>query len=248
MIVVSNTMVGRYDPVADSWNKFNLPFVLSDFTTAWSGTELVVWGSTSNTGGRYKVQPRHRSVEIDVPARRSSKSGALHEHLDWKQADHLGWVGTRIPCEYRCHVHPQTDSWFPVLPGGIPPPEPRYSASGVWTGSEFIIWGGFTAQSVLLNTGGRFSMATNSWRHLPVPAGLTARVSHTAIWTGSEMLIWGLYESAAQNDPWLGARYNLLVDSWTPMSLTNAPAVRYSHSAIWTGSHGDLGRTWSVLR
>ena len=32
-----------------------------------------------------------------------------------------------------------------------------------------------------------------------------------------------------------GGRYNPDANSWTPTSTTNAPGVRYSHTAVWTG-------------
>ena len=33
-----------------------------------------------------------------------------------------------------------------------------------------------------------------------------------------------------------GGRYNPSTDSWTATSTTNAPAARYDHTAVWTGS------------
>ena len=33
-----------------------------------------------------------------------------------------------------------------------------------------------------------------------------------------------------------GGRYNPSTDSWTATSTTNAPAARYLHTAVWTGS------------
>ena len=33
-----------------------------------------------------------------------------------------------------------------------------------------------------------------------------------------------------------GGRYNPGTDSWTATSTTNAPAQRYEHAAVWTGS------------
>ena len=33
-----------------------------------------------------------------------------------------------------------------------------------------------------------------------------------------------------------GGRYNPSTDSWTATSTTNAPAARFVHTAVWTGS------------
>jgi hypothetical protein len=45
-----------------------------------------------------------------------------------------------------------------------------------------------------------------------------------------------------------GGRYNPSTDSWTATSITNAPAARFHHPAVWTGSEmivwgGDNGPT-----
>ena len=43
-----------------------------------------------------------------------------------------------------------------------------------------------------------------------------------------------------------GGRYDPATDSWTATSTTSAPAARYYHTAVWTGSEmivwgGDSG-------
>ena len=47
------------------------------------------------------------------------------------------------------------------------------------------------------------------------------------------MIIWG----GRTNEGWLatGARYDPLMDSWTPVSEIDAPAARSNHTAVWTG-------------
>src|SRR5262249_7217957 len=56
--------------------------------------------------------------------------------------------------------------------------------------SEMIIWGGFASGNTRLNTGGRYTPDTETWRPtttINVPIG---RGGHTAVWTGNEMIIW----------------------------------------------------------
>src|SRR6266700_1815929 len=66
------------------------------------------------------------------------------------------------------------------------------------------------------------------------PAG---RYEHTAVWTGSEMIVWGgLYYDGSYHYLNTGGRYNPSTDSWTATSTTSAPAGRYEHTAVWTGS------------
>src|SRR5438132_353937 len=66
------------------------------------------------------------------------------------------------------------------------------------------------------------------------PAG---RVNHTAVWTGSEMIVLGGCTDVDCNSSFnTGGRYNPSTDSWTATSTSNAPAGRWAHTAVWTGS------------
>jgi hypothetical protein len=47
------------------------------------------------------------------------------------------------------------------------------------------------------------------------------------------MIVWGGYNGSSLND---GGRYNPTANTWTAVSATDAPAPRYSHTAVWTGS------------
>jgi hypothetical protein len=49
------------------------------------------------------------------------------------------------------------------------------------------------------------------------------------------MIVWG-GQDANLNYLNTGARYNRITDTWTPISVTNAPTPRANHAAIWTGS------------
>ena len=41
-------------------------------------------------------------------------------------------------------------------------PAARYYQSAVWTGTEMILWGGFSG-SAYLNSGGRYNPSNNTW-------------------------------------------------------------------------------------
>src|SRR5438132_3138724 len=48
------------------------------------------------------------------------------------------------------------------------------------------------------------------------------------------MIVWG---GRGTGGVWnTGGRYNPATDSWTATSTTNAPALRYEHTAVWTGN------------
>ena len=88
-----------------------------------------------------------------------------------------------------------------------------------------------------LNTGGRYDPAIDTWTTTSTGTGVPeARTSPTAVWTGGEMIVWGgLNAHGSQRNS--GGRYDPLTDAWTPTSTgANAPAKRYRHTAVWTGS------------
>ena len=137
----------------------------------------------------------------------------------------------------------QSDNWTPSVvctdetwtPTSLTnAPAGRYYFTGVWTGSEMIVWGGYDRTSYF-NTGGRYNPSTDSWVATSTTGAPDAREAHTAVWTGTEMIVWG--GTAGQPTFFnTGGRYNPSTDSWTATSTTNAPDGRNSHTAVWTGS------------
>jgi hypothetical protein len=82
---------------------------------------------------------------------------------------------------------PVTDAWAAITTEGAP--SPRQAHTGVWTGSQLIVWGGLTwplplGGSVPVNDGFAYDPVSDSWTPLS-PSPLDPRHLHTAIWTGS---------------------------------------------------------------
>jgi N-acetylneuraminic acid mutarotase len=126
---------------------------------------------------------------------------------------------------------PTSDSWAPT---GKTPSGRAYHVA-VWTGSEMIIWGGFSqAGFSFFNTGGKYNPSMDSWVSTSTAGAPIGRDLLTAVWTGTEMIIWGGYDV---NQYWnTGGRYNPATDSWRTTTIANAPAGREAHTAVWTGS------------
>ena len=152
---------------------------------------------------------------------------------------------------------PVKNAWTEVATAGAP--AARRTAAAVWTGSEMIVWGGVTFNSIpstIFNNGGTYDPQANSWRAVSTVGAPVARFAHTAVWTGSEMIVWGGYShtfnfaptNGLAGDPVgeqaiidfgplnSGGIYNPLTDTWRPVSTVNAPPPRGEHTAIWTGS------------
>lgn len=108
--------------------------------------------------------------------------------------------------------------------------------NGCPQGSAKFLAAGLAWSSLLIGSAaGQTNTDAWLWTSRGLTAAPAARTGVTAIWTGSQMLIWG--GQLGGSSVWLtnGFRYNVASDSWSPMSLSNSPAPRYLHSAIWTG-------------
>ena len=118
------------------------------------------------------------------------------------------------------------------------PPAPisgRDGPASVWTGTEFIIWGGdeiASGDARDVEDGAAFDPLTGSWRVL-ARAPIKARLSPVAAWTGKEMIVWGgTIGSTAVGD---GAAYNPATDSWRTIADSPLePAV--DSGSVWTGT------------
>jgi N-acetylneuraminic acid mutarotase len=111
-----------------------------------------------------------------------------------------------------------------------------------------IVWGGTNAtENEYFNTGGRYNPHTNTWAATSTMNAPAARRLHTAVSAGNEMIIWGGYfVDSVEHFLNTGGRYNPQTNLWTPTSLTNAPAPKGAHTAVWTGTEmivwgGDVG-------
>jgi N-acetylneuraminic acid mutarotase len=107
----------------------------------------------------------------------------------------------------------------------------------VWTGTLMVVWGG-AGGSIFPNSGARYDPATDTWTPTSTADAPSGRAAHTAVWTGNLMVVWGgwCYGGGCYGNLDSGGRYDPATDTWTPTSTAGAPAKRYDHTAVWTGS------------
>jgi N-acetylneuraminic acid mutarotase len=146
------------------------------------------------------------------------------------------WLGTGG------RYDPPADTWLPTAQGASAP-EGRSGHTAVWTGLEMIVWGGQTNAYDIMNTGGRYDPAIDSW--VPTASALRSTGSGdrpTAVWTGTEMIVWG---GLARDGVGEGDRYRPSTDAWLPVSTgPNAPLERQTHTAVWTGEEMIVWGGW----
>ncbi len=110
--------------------------------------------------------------------------------------------------------------------------DPRESHTAVWTGSEMIVWGGYSGD--YLSTGGRYNPSTDTWTATPTgPDTPGGRADHTAVWTGTEMIVWGGRDRLGDLNT--GGRYDPATNTWRTTSVASPPERRVFHTMVWTG-------------
>ncbi|MEA3075280.1 MAG: hypothetical protein QOF60_188 [Actinomycetota bacterium] len=167
--------------------------------SGWTGKELLVFGGAGPT-----TDVCLREAEYSVCGSPDRNDGAAY--------------------------NPDTNQWRP-LPAP-PLPEERGSSvygptlAGVWTGREWIVWGGTKAK------GAAYRPATDSWR--PIADGpLTKRTWFSMTWTGREVIVFG-GGNPTESPPRLyddGAAYNPATDRWRP--IPRSGTGRFGHEALW---------------
>jgi len=131
---------------------------------------------------------------------------------------------------------PATDTWRPLSNAGAPSARDAHVA--VWTGAEMIIWGGSERVGNLVrvvNTGGLYDPATDTWRPTSMQQAPAARRDHTAVWTGTEMIVWGGVDDSG-TALGTGERDDPVSDTWTTVSIYGSGGARVPHTAVWTGT------------
>jgi N-acetylneuraminic acid mutarotase len=111
-------------------------------------------------------------------------------------------------------------------------PGARYGHTGVWTGSQLLVWGGTIAGSPGA-TGGNYDPRTDTWAPVSTVDSPSARSGHSAVWTGDRLLVWGGFGAGYLGT---GRAYSPARLTWTALATTGAPAGRDGQAAVWTGA------------
>jgi len=114
-------------------------------------------------------------------------------------------------------------------------PTARIGASSVWTGQEWIVWGGMAAGNFPVKTGARYRADLDLWSSLTTLNSPSERSGQSAVWTGKEMIVWGGLKSGVYlND---GAKYLADDQAWGAVTTDGSPSARSGHSSAWTGRY-----------
>lgn len=143
------------------------------------------------------------------------------------------------------------NAWSATSTSGV---QTRMYHTAVWTGSEMIVWGGWTSPGTLSNFGNRYDPATDTWTGVQSLNAPTPRRYHLSAWNGSRLLIWGGEDAGGTSGN--GGRWDPTTILWDTtsnpsMTGTNAPAARNRAMAAHTGStwivYGGFNSTTGML-
>jgi N-acetylneuraminic acid mutarotase len=227
--------------VAGAWENGildDVPDPRSGNTAVWTGSVMIVWGGGTsgstyfNTGGRYDP-----STDTWQPMSTTGAPSPRSGHVAvWTGNAMLVWGGSVDSTVFNTggRYDPVTDTWSPMTTTNAP--AARSGATAVWSGSEMIVYGGVVSSgSAYVNSGGRYSAATDTWNPLPTLGAPEARAAPRAVWIAGRMLVWGGLGTAGQKLD-SGGLYDPSADSWIPTTSANAPAARYGHALVAVGN------------
>jgi len=243
---------GRYIPASDSWmatSTVKAPAGRFNHSAVWTGTAMIVWGGCYddiagdyclNTGGSYNpsmdIWETWANSAIGTPAARGGHSAV------WTGSAMIIWGGFNdaVGAEYNTGAiyHPGTLTWTTISSTGAPSARDKHTA--IWTGSEMIVWGGYShSGDRFFNDGGRYNPAANTWSPVSTANAPSPRWMHSAVLARSQMVVWGgsLFDFAASTSTFYntGGKYNVAADRWEATNTDGAPSGRELHNAVWTG-------------
>jgi hypothetical protein len=189
-----------FDPVTERWSAIAPgPAALAYAHAVWTGDEAVFLSlSSGDAVGGVSYRPSTGTWREIADAPLAPRYGAV---TVWTGSHIFVWGGGEAsdPATDGALFDPLADTWSSIAP----PPIALNHASGVWTGSEVIVFGALldngnhatTATSV----GAAYDPAMDVWRELP-PSDLSPQAI-SAVWAGDRMVAWD-YETFSQTyDP-----------------------------------------------
>jgi hypothetical protein len=218
------------------------PEVRSGAATAWTGSQLLVWGGyvfggsgdKPSTDDGFLFDAASRTWRSLPPSPLSGRSLAASA---WTEREFLVWGGTDLNTyPYEGFVDgaafdPVTGRWRSLPPAPIDGRAPM----SVWTGDELIVWGTAVRVTPRPRDGAAYDPATNTWRRIAdAPIELT---DATAVWTGEEMIVFGAAldgNNHADTETAVGVAYDPASDTWR--ELPPSDFSPQAHSAAWPGS------------
>ncbi|MBA2664276.1 MAG: IPT/TIG domain-containing protein [Bradymonadaceae bacterium] len=196
-------------------------------------TDLEVQTASAQLSNRFAVTVRGADVWLNHP---SPPEGRYYPSAVWTGSEAIFWggmsdqnFGTLKNTGGR--YNPHDDRWESMSAQGAP--DARYGHSAVWTGHEYIVWGGWDSGGVK-DSGARYDPALDRWTPISRVGAPAGRTEHSAVWTGRQMIVWSGRDGSTPYKN--GFAYDPEADSWEALPSLDSPQASSKHTAVWTGS------------
>ncbi len=251
----------RYNLLTDTWlptSSTNEPSLRSAYSTIWTGNDVIIWGgfnpntfSSSNTGAKYNAL-NDIWISTTVPVDTSGDLNGLvryNHSAVWTGSAMIIWGGICFDdFIYKTGLiyYPNSNSWSPLSDnnGNLPTRQGHFA---YWTGNSMVIWGGDSyddnGQPILKYAGGSWSVLNLSGAPVvasndPLFGQFNNYGGQNIVSIGEDMLVWNNGDGNNGNSLALsntGKIYHSATNTWTDISVLNAPDARHSSLAAWTG-------------
>jgi N-acetylneuraminic acid mutarotase len=244
---------------------------------AFANGNVYIWGGNTptysgcgagggvNTGGIYNVATDSWTSmsTVNAPAGRSYFATAS------SATQLFVWGGTDDHCPWNWYVAASpldtvfntggvytfaTDQWTPM--STVNAPSARVIPSGVWTGSKFVVWGGYPdpITSPCTPGGAMYDPTSDTWTTIST-VGAPSLCRGALVWTGSRVIVRDGQLSDEKTYINKGYIFNPETNTWEgEMTTVNQPSVfgmslglAYGNSNPWNGSQlfvwGNSGNT-----
>ena len=202
---------GAYNPATDTWRTLSNagapdPTRRAFHSAIWTGSRMIIWGGETNCSpGPCAVTTKGGSYDPSSdrwePLGTSGEPGNRLAHTAvWTGTEMIVWGGHTDTSDFfyarglntGAAYDPATNSWRPVSTSCGP--AGRYGHSAVWTGTDMIVWGGYSMgfnSRTFRTSGALYRPSSDSWQHM-APSGATSTTTlHSAVWDGSRVIVWG---------------------------------------------------------
>jgi hypothetical protein len=235
----------RYIPSSNTWASISTngaPEARVSPSAVWAGTKVIVWGGRVqggegiSTGGIYDP----RTDRWSTIANTSGLEGRTDHSAVWTGTEMIVWGGqnpNQSATYYTngARYNPASNSWSAITPVGCP--SPRYLHFAAWTGTDMIIWGGYSGDAA--RTGAKYNPATDTWSSINNLGAPPYYHVNTLVWTGTEILAWTVQQ--------MMTRFTPASNTWNTI---NVSPLGPAGPALWAGTRlcvlGGSDRTPSL--
>lgn len=174
-----------YDPQSDLWTQTSsnkAPTPRTGHAAVWTGDQMIIWGGEEPKYGRPIEGGAAYSPVLDrwepLPTENEPSARYFFPGV-WTGTSLIVWGGANYASSDDqlndgMIYNRKMNRWINLSNEGAP--SSRILHSAVWTGSEYIVWGGFDKMKgtysvkAYLDTGGRYMPITWKFMHLPIIA------------------------------------------------------------------------------